>query len=413
MLKDITSISVGYYTGYAITSEEKVLAWGLNNYSQLASGTTETKSTPVYMKEKDGNDFTDSMIVSGGRYSAELAKSDGTVWGVGYNGYGNIGDGTTNSKNQITCISTPHIKLEEREVTLKLSNPNYQINPKTVYGFNILFEETENEGFTYKTSDETIAKIDEATGKVTATGLGKAYITVTAKGTEEETRVVINVIGENKKVEEKVQVGSSHSLALKQDGTIWSWGNNTSAINTTEPIQIEKGKYKETKEIETPEGTTQTTTTEKEIDLNNIKDIAVGYNHNLALDSEGHVYSWGYNGYGQLGDDSTSTKEIPTRIESLEEIEKVYCYKDVSMAINKQGEIYIWGYKYNKTPTKINFYGKAITLNEKLILAEDGSVWNLSDNPSKIDGLKNIVEVTSGENHYAALDSKGSMGMGI
>ena len=62
------------------------------------------------------------MIVSGGRYSAELAKSDGTVWGVGYNGYGNIGDGTTNSKNQITCISTPHIKLEEREVTLKLSN---------------------------------------------------------------------------------------------------------------------------------------------------------------------------------------------------------------------------------------------------------------------------------------------------
>ena len=409
MLKDITSISVGYYTGYAITSEEKVLAWGLNNYSQLASGTTETKSTPVYMKEKDGNDFTDSMIVSGGRYSAELAKSDGTVWGVGYNGYGNIGDGTTNSKNQITCISTPHIKLEEREVTLKLSNPNYQINPKTVYGFNILFEETENEGFTYKTSDETTAKIDEATGKVTATGLGKAYITVTAKGTEEETRVVINVIGENKKVEEKVQVGSSHSLALKQDGTIWSWGNNTSAINTTEPIQIEKGKYKETKEIETPEGTTQTTTTEKEIDLNNIKDIAVGYNHNLALDSEGHVYSWGYNGYGQLGDDSTSTKEIPTRIESLEEIEKVYCYKDVSMAINKQGEIYIWGYKYNKTPTKINFYGKAISLNEKLILAEDGSVWNLSDNPSKIDGLKNIVEVTSGENHYAALDSKGKV----
>ena len=41
----------------------------------------------------------------------------------------------------------------------------------------------------------------------------------TAKWAKEETRVVINVIGENKKVEEKVQVGSSHSLALKQDGT--------------------------------------------------------------------------------------------------------------------------------------------------------------------------------------------------
>ncbi len=90
-------------------------------------------------------------------------------------------------------------KIRRKRSNTKTIKSNYQINPKTVYGFNILFEETENAGFTYKTSDETIAKIDEATGKVTATGLGKAYITVTAKGTEEETRVVINVIGENKK----------------------------------------------------------------------------------------------------------------------------------------------------------------------------------------------------------------------
>lgn len=40
-----------------------------------------------------------------------------------------------------------------KTIKSKLSNKS-----KTVYGFNILFEETENEGFTYKTSDETIAK---------------------------------------------------------------------------------------------------------------------------------------------------------------------------------------------------------------------------------------------------------------
>ena len=42
-LENITSIGIGEFTGYAITSEEKVVAWGLNNYSQLASGDTETK----------------------------------------------------------------------------------------------------------------------------------------------------------------------------------------------------------------------------------------------------------------------------------------------------------------------------------------------------------------------------------
>ena len=419
-LKNITSIGTGYYTGYAITSEEKVVAWGLDNYSQLAStqkGTT--KETPVYMKDKDGNDFTDAMIVSGGIYNTELAKNDGTVWSIGYNNYGELGDGSSTSKTKMVTISTQYVKLQERETTLKLSNPNYQINPTTVYGFNLLFDEIENKGFTYKSSDETVAKVEETTGKVTATGLGKAYITVTAKGTEDETRVVINVIAEDKKVKEKIEAGHIHTLALKQDGTIWSWGNNTqgemgngtiSSIKTTEPTQIEKGKYKETKEIETPEGTTQTTTTEKEIELNNIKDIAAGYYYNLALDNEGYVYSWGYNGYGQLGDNTTESKSIPTRIEGLEKIEKVYIYQNTSMAINKQGEIYIWGYGYNKEPEKMKFYSKAVDIHGQLILAEDGSVWNISGNsPSRISGLKNIVEIASGDSYYSALDTKGQV----
>ena len=65
-------------------------------------------------------------------------------------------------------------------------------------------------------------------------------------------------------------------------------GNGTiSSIKTTEPTQIEKGIYKETQTTQTPDGSTQTTTTEKEITLDNIKDIAAGYYYNLAVDSEG------------------------------------------------------------------------------------------------------------------------------
>ena len=78
------------------------------------------------------------MIVSGGIYNTELAKNDGTVWSIGYNGYGELGDGSSTSKAKIETISTQYIKLQEREATLKLSNPNYQINPTTVYGFNLI-----------------------------------------------------------------------------------------------------------------------------------------------------------------------------------------------------------------------------------------------------------------------------------
>ena len=328
-LKNITSIGTGYYTGYAITSEEKVVAWGLNNYSQLASGDTSSKQTPVYMKDKDGNIIENVMIVAGGNSNTEIAKSNGTVWSIGYNGYGELGDGSTTSTNKLECISTQYIKLNQREVTLKLSNPEYQIKPETVYGFNLLFDIAENNGFTYKSLDNNIATVDEETGKVTANGLGRTYIILKSKDAEDEARVVINVIDDDKKVKEKVEAGNIHSLALKQDGTIWSFGDNSqgemgngtiSSINTTEPTQIVTGMYTEIKEEETEEGSTQVTTTNIEVKLDNIKDIAAGYNFNLAVDSNGYVYSWGYNGYGQLGDNSTVSRSIPTRIEGLEKI---------------------------------------------------------------------------------------------
>ena len=390
----------------------------MNNYSQLASGDTSTKSVPVFMKDKDGNDFTDAMIVSGGIYNTDLAKNDGTVWSIGYNGYGELGDGSTTSKNKIECISTQYIKLQEREVTLKLSNPEYQINPETVYGFNLLFDVVENNGFEYESSDNNIATVDKTTGKVVAKNTGRAYITLKCKNSDDEARVVINVIAEDKKVREKVEAGNIHSLALKQDGTIWSWGDNSqgemgngqiNSIKTDEPTQIKTGVYTEVKQEQTDEGSTQITTTQIEVNLDNIKDIAAGYYYNLAVDSDGYVYSWGYNGYGQLGDNTNESKAIPTRIEGLDHIAKVYAYGNTSMAISEQGEIYVWGYKYSKVPAKINFYSKAVDIHGKLILAEDGSVWYLSENPGRIAGLQNIVEIASGDNYYSALDTKGQV----
>ena len=75
----------------------------------------------------------------------------------------------------------------------------------------------------------------------------------------------------------------------------------------------------------------------------------------------------------------------------------------------RQCEIFVWGYKYSKVPAKINFYSKAVDIHGKLILAEDGSVWYLSENPSRIAGLQNIVEIASEDNYYSALDTKGQV----
>ncbi|MEE9450789.1 MAG: hypothetical protein V3V72_12125, partial [Ignavibacteriaceae bacterium] len=100
-----------------------------------------------------------------------------------------------------------------------------------------------------------------------------------------------------------VALGQYHSIALAEDGTVYSWGQNnygqlgdgTEDINRLTPVKVLKGAYSE--------GTTYLGD-----NINNkITAVALGYYHSIALAVDGTVYSWGRNHYGQLGD---GTKDI-------------------------------------------------------------------------------------------------------
>lgn len=77
-----------------------------------------------------------------------------------------------------------------------------------------------------------------------------------------------------------IGVGSQHSVALKNDGTVWAWGYNNngnlgngSRTNSSIPVQVSG--------------------------LSGVRAIAVGWNHNLALLNNGTVRAWGYNANGE------------------------------------------------------------------------------------------------------------------
>lgn len=50
--------------------------------------------------------------------------------------------------------------------------------------------------------------------------------------------------------------------------------------------------------------------------INNITQISLGGTHTLALDTEGHVWSWGYNGYGELGNGTTTSSTEKVQVKS-------------------------------------------------------------------------------------------------
>jgi alpha-tubulin suppressor-like RCC1 family protein len=168
------------------------------------------------------------------------------------------------------------------------------------------------------------------------------------------------------------------------------------------------------------------------LDLNMVKQISSGYSHSLAVGENGKVYSWGLNLTNQLGRESTNN--LPMQIQGLENIEKVFAGYRSSFAINKDGEIYEWGGYCSQS--SISEYDKINELSKKISGSvtitggyyDRGSVGidepsNINDCnplsleymavkskiPKKLDGLKNIVEISSGYGHMLALDKEGKV----
>jgi hypothetical protein len=71
---------------------------GYNGYGQLGNGMTASTNKPV-------NIASNVVAVAAGTYHSLFVKSDGTLWAMGYNGYGQLGNGTTVSTNRPIQIS--------------------------------------------------------------------------------------------------------------------------------------------------------------------------------------------------------------------------------------------------------------------------------------------------------------------
>ena len=97
-----------------------------------------------------------------------------------------------------------------------------------------------------------------------------------------------------------IAAGNAFCLALASDGTIWSWGNNSSR-------QLGHGS-----------GSSTTPTPGQIPNFGNVVSIAAGLHHSVALKSDGSVWGWGLNSEGELGDGTSNTvPAIPIRVSGL------------------------------------------------------------------------------------------------
>jgi hypothetical protein len=115
-----------------------------------------------------------------------------------------------------------------------------------------------------------------------------------------------------------IATGAAFSLALKNDGTVWAWGD---IIASSTPTLVPG--------------------------LSNVVAIAGGDSYALAVKADGSVWAWGQNGVGQLGDGTTSFSASPVQVSNLDSVKRVVAGQPFggahTLALKSDTSVWSWG----------------------------------------------------------------------
>ena len=282
----INPVRFAYHT-VATRTDGTLWVWGYNGYGQLGNGTVLSASTPTQI----GTGATWAVISAGSNHTAAI-RTNGTLWTWGANWFGQLGNGD----NALASTSTP-----------------------------------------------------------TQVGTGITWASVAA--------------------------GTFHTASVKTDGTLWAWGYNdygqlgngdNALASLSTPTQV---------------GTDVTWAS-----------VSAGKYHTVALKTSGSLWAWGYNGYGQLGDGTLVSKNTPTQIGTATNWASVSAGGNYTAAVKTDGTLWAWGE---------NFNGQLGDGTDGASAASPQQ--NDKQSPVKIGTAANWLSVSAGANHTAAIKTDGTL----
>jgi alpha-tubulin suppressor-like RCC1 family protein len=326
-LTDVQQVEGGREHVLALTTTGAVLAWGWNKHGQVGNGSIGgIVKSPVPV-------LTGVIDIGAGHYSSFAVKADGKVWGWGQNTSGQIGTGTTALR-----VRTPRRieGLDGVSIVDVAGGRNHAIALTT--GGNV-----------YAWGSNAYGQLGDGTWK------------------DSSTPVLVSSLNDVV----AIFAGRDHNLAVRSDGSVWSWGYNRfgelgdgTGMSRNMPVRVVRlnGSV-----------------------LGNIVQVGAGANHSLALRSDGTLWAWGRNNFGQLGDGTFSARHRAGQVIGLSGVEQVAGGRQNSIAVTTGGEVYTWGE---------NVYGQL----------GDGTLSTTGRNaPGKVAGLANVSVVGMGRDYGMAI----------
>ncbi len=342
----VTIISAGDVNSLFLKSDGSLWAMGNDDYGQLGNGTNYPDPYGLFTSGTNRPErivASNVTAIAGGGGHALFLKSDGSLWAMGDNAAGQLGDGTTN-----------------------LSNVPEQIVPSNVVA--IAAGETHS----------LFIKNDGSLWGMGANGLGELgddapFTNYPNTGTNQPEQIVAsNVVA--------IAAGGEFSLFIKNDGSLWAMGADAYG-------QLGDGFFR----TNAPYGTNQP----EMIVGSNVVAIAAGEWHSLFLKSDGSLSAMGANSTvfgnnGQLGDGTYNNTNRPEQIVASNVVAIAAGYVH-SLFLKSDGSL--WGMgdnagelgagiSHNGTnrPTQIvasNVAAIAAGLQFSLFIKSDGSLWGM------------------------------------
>lgn len=296
------SASTGYFSNAAIKSDGTLWTWGSNSSGALGDGTITARSSPGTTAGGGIN----WCSVSVGRFFASALKSDGSLWTWGYNGFGNLGTGNTTSRSSpgttVACENNwcsvssgySHVAGIKTDGTLWTWGRNHcgqlgdgtvtnRSSPVTVLGGGNTWCAVSS-GYSHTAAIKTDGTLwtwgSNAQGEL---GIGNTTTSRSSPGT--------TIGGGNNW--SKVYICRAVSAAIKNDGTLWTWGfgsagvlGNGDSLGRSSPTTVAGG------------GTTWC-------------EVKVAPYMMTAIKTDGTLWTWGSNFSGALGDGTTTSRCSP------------------------------------------------------------------------------------------------------
>lgn len=360
-----TTISAGHSHTGAVDQSGTLWMWGANKFSQLGNRlaydteywTGNYQSIPVKVLD-------DVASISCGNSHTAAIKTDGSLWMWGFDKYGQIGVGG-------------NVDFKDESIPLQLVPVKVMDGVAAVSCGEYFTAAIKTDGSLWTWGSNLSGQIGNGGGGNVQTEYGTANQNVPVK-------ILDNVAA--------VSCGWDHAAAIKTDGSLWTWGDGSyfKLGNGLASNIYDDGMHGDNQLVPIKV-------------MDGVAAVSCGREFTAAIKTDGSLWMWGNNVFGQVGSGSSNYTKYnnacqSTPVKIMDGVSAVGCGEYFTVAIKTNGSLWAWGY---------NWDGQLGNGGKGNVVQDAGERQICQTVPVKV--MDNVAAVSCGGSHTVVVKTDGSL----